>query len=151
MDVNMEERLGKKIRKNRSVIPFEGMTREQKRSIEDYLCHIDPDVDAEGSRKEEEQNMILLQEYKFDNSPFEGKKLRAALRFKEIDRITVKQDADGNSYIEYIWKDGELFMWTGSKILIDQMQQDIKPDDLPAPTAIHEYENKYKKKFYKFT
>lgn len=151
MNVNMEERLGKKIRKNRSVIPFTGMVKEQKRSIEDYLCHIDENVDPVGSRKEEEQNMILLEEYKLDNSPFEGKELRAALRFREIDHIEIKRTEDGKMDIEYIWKQEELFMWTGSKILIDQMQRDIKSEDLPAPTAIHEYENKYKKKFYKFT
>ena len=151
MNVNMEERLGKKIRKNRSVIPFMGMVKEQKRSIEDYLCHIDENVDPVGSRKEEEQNMILLEEYKLDNSPFEGKELRAALRFREIDHIEIKRTEDGKTDIEYIWKQEELFMWTGSKILIDQMQRDIKSEDLPAPTAIHEYENKYKKKFYKFT
>lgn len=147
MDVNMEERLGKKIRKNRSTIPFEGMTKEQKRSIEDYLCKIDEQKDADGSRAEEAQKVILLLEYKTEKSPFQGKELRAAMRFREIDSMGI--DADGSPC--YQWKDEELFMWTGSKILIDQMQEDIQPGDLPSPTCIHEYENKYKKKFYKFT
>ena len=152
MNVNMEERLGKKIRKNRSVIPFEGMTREQKKSIEDYLCHIDDAADPEGSRQEEAKKVILLEEYKLDDSPFEGKKLRAALRFKEIDYITTRTNEEtGKQETVYVWKTEEHFMWTGSTVLIDQMQKDFTVEDLPAPTCIHEYENKYKKKFYKFT
>lgn len=136
MNVNMEERLGSKIRKNRSVVPFDGMTREQKRSIEDFLCHNDDREDPASAAAEEEQKMILLEEYKIAASPFPGKAARAALRFRP--RV-------GNE-----WGD-EHYMWTGSNILIDQMQKDFSPQDLPAPTCIHEYENKYKKKFYKFT
>ena len=151
MNVNMEERLGKKIRKNRSTVPFEGLTKDRKRSIEDYLCHIDDAEDPEGSRKEEAGKLILLLEYKLDKSPFEGKELRAAMRFREIDYVTTGTGEDGKVETVYHWKPDELFMWTGSKILIDQMQSDIHPEDLPAPTAIHEYENKFKKKFYKFT
>lgn len=153
MNVNMEERLGKKIKKNRSTIPFEGMTREQKKSIEDYLCHIDDAADPEGSRQEEAQKVILLEEYKLDtNSPFKGKEIRAALRFKEIDYITTRTNEEtGKPETVYVWKPEEHFMWTGSTILIDQMQKDFTVEDLPAPTCIHEYENKFKKKFYKFT
>ena len=132
----MEERLGSKIRKNRSRVPFEGMTKEQKRSIEDYLCHIDERTDPAGSAAEEAEKMILLQEYKIVPSPFEGKEVRAALRFR------VRRDGE--------WAD-ECFMWTGSRILIEQMQQDFSPSDLPAFTCIHEYDNKFRKKFYKFT
>ena len=136
MNVNMEERLGSKIRKNRSRVPFEGMTKEQKRSIEDYLCHIDERTDPAGSAAEEAEKMILLQEYKIVPSPFEGKEVRAALRFR------VRRNGE--------WAD-ECFMWTGSRILIEQMQQDFSPSDLPALTCIHEYDNKFRKKFYKFT
>jgi len=136
MDVNMEERLGKKIRRNRTTIPFDGMTREQKRSIEDYLCHIDPKTDAAGSAREEEAKMILLVDYIVESSPFPGKESRAALRF----RIR-----DGGKWA------GDYYMWTGSTILIDQMLKDFTKADLPAPTCIHEYINKFGKKFYKFT
>ena len=112
------------------------MTHEQRRSIEDFLCRIDEKRDPEGSRREEAERVILLEEYKVERSPFPGKENRAALRF----RIR-----DGDNWGE------ELYMWTGSNILIDQMQQDFSAADLPAPTCIHEYVNKFGKKFYKFT
>lgn len=150
MNVNMEERLGKKIKAKRTTIPFEGMTREQKRSIEDYLCHIDAKDDPAGCAKEESEKTILLMAYVLMKSPYGGEgadKQRAALRFKEL--AGTGTDKDGN--ITYQWKEQPLYMWTGSKILIDQMTQDFSEEDLPAPTAIHEYENKYRKKFYKFT
>lgn len=138
MNVNMEERLGKKIKAKRTVIPFEGMSREQKRSIEDYICRTEDD---------EKQRMILLIGYTLAKSPFGGDdKQRAALRFRELKSIG--KDASGND--AYQWGD-EHYMWTGSQILIEQMTQDFTPEDLPAPTAIHECENKFKKKFYKFT
>lgn len=138
MNVNMEERLGKKIKAKRTVIPFEGMSREQKKSIEEYVCRTDED---------EKTKMILLTGYTLSKSPFGGEdKQRAALRFKEL--ASRGKDADGND--TYQWGD-EFYMWTGSRILIDQMTQDFTPEDLPAPTAIHECENKFKKKFYKFT
>ena len=132
----MDERLGSKIRKNRSVVPFEGMTKEQKRSIEDFLCHIDERKDPAGAAAEEDKKLILLLEYKIEPSPFPGKETRAALRFCE------RSEGDWGQ---------ECYMWTGSTILIDQMQRDFSPQDLPSPTAIHEYENKFRKKFYKFT
>ncbi len=138
MNVNMEERLGKKIKAKRTTIPFEGMSREQKRSIEDYICRTD---------EEESTKMILLEEYTLTKSPFGGEdKQRAALRFKEL--VGIGKDASGND--AYQWGT-EYYMWTGSQILIEQMTQDFGSEDLPAPTAIHEYENKFKKKFYKFT
>ena len=136
MDVNMEERLGQKIRRNRTKIPFEGMSKEQKRSIEEFLCLIDPKVDPEAAAKEEAEKLILLLEVKIEKSMFAGKEHCAALRFRV---------RDGQE-----WGD-EFYMWTGSDILIDQLQQDIHEGDLPSPTAIHKFENKFKKKFYKFT
>ena len=136
MDVNMEERLGKKIRRNRTKIPFEGMTKEQQRSIKDFLCQINPKTNPEAAAAEEAEKVILLLEVKVERSIFEGKELCAALRFR------VRSGDE--------WGD-EYYMWTGSKILVDQIQTDFTPDDLPAPTCIREIYNNFGKKFYKFT
>ena len=138
MNVNMEERLGAKIKRHKTTIPFEGMTKEQRISIEKILCHSDAD---------EESRMILLLEYDVSKSIYKGRELRAALRFKMVKNII--RHADGTA--DYEWTDEEYFAWTGSQILIEQMQQEFTPDDLPAPTAIHEDINKYNKRYYKFT
>ncbi len=151
MDVNMEERLGSKIRHNRATIPFEGLSKEQRRTIEGYLCYKEEQSDPEGFRKEEDEKIILLKEYKIDNSIYAGREFRMAVRFQEIDHITLERDEEGKMQTVYHWKDEELYMWTGSQILIDQAQRDFSDRDLPAPTCIHEYTNKFKKKFYKFT
>lgn len=138
MDVNMEERLGDKIKRRKTTVPFEGMTREQRRSIEDILCHTD---------EEEKEKMIHLLEYAVGKSIFPGKEHRAALRFRFIKGIVRHSD----DTTEYQWNDEECYAWTGSQVLIEQMQKEFLPEDLPAPTAIHEYTNKYGKKYYKFT
>lgn len=138
MNVNMEERLGDKIKKKRIMIPFEGMTKEQRRSIEDFLCYTDED---------EKDKMILLLEYTVGKSIFPGKEKRAALRFKTSNGII--RHPDGTT--EHQWSEEEFYAWTGSQILIEQMLQEFSPEDLPAPTAIHENTNKYGKKYYKFT
>ena len=138
MNVNMEERLGDKIKRKRVTIPFEGMTKEQRRSIEDILCHTDADEDSK---------MILLLEYTVGKSIYQGKDFRAALRFKMVKDIT--RHANGTA--DYEWTDEEFYAWTGSQILIEQMQQEFSIDDLPAPTAIYVNTNKYGKRYYKFT
>ena len=138
MNVNMEERLGSKIKKHRTKIPFEGMTKEQRCSIESLVCRSDED---------EDEKMILLLEYVVEKSIFPGKERRAALRF----RLTkgVNRKADGTA--EHLWTDEDHYVWTGSEIMIEQMLKDFTPEDLPAPTAIHEFVNKYGKRYYKFT
>lgn len=136
MNVNMDERLGSRIKKGRQKIPFDGMTIDQKRSIENFVCRINPELDPEGAAAEEAQKVILLLEMKIEPSPFEGKQERAALRFR-----VAGEDGWGE----------ECYMWTGSVILINQAKEDFHDGILPAPTCIREYENKYKKKFFKFT
>jgi hypothetical protein len=91
---------------------------------------------AEAAAEEEAEKVILLLEVKVENSIFEGKNLCAALRFR-----VRNGDEWGDKY----------YMWTGSCILVDQIQRDFSPDDLPAPTCIREMFNNFGKKFYKFT
>jgi hypothetical protein len=138
MNVNMEERLGSKIKKHRTKIPFEGMTKEQRCSIESLVCRSD---------EEEDEKMILLLECKVDKSIFPGKDNRGALRFRLTNGIIHKEDGT----VEHLWSDDEHWAWTGSEVMIGQMQSDFTTDDLPAPTAIHEFVNKYGKRYYKFT
>lgn len=51
----------------------------------------------------------------------------------------------------YVWKDGEYYSFSGSKVMIDQATEDFSTADLPTVTVIKEFINKQRKKFYKFT
>jgi hypothetical protein len=138
----MEQRLGAKIKRRRLHVPFEGMEYSQKRAIADIVCQ-------EG--ESEEQKLILLLDYKIDNSVIEqgedgNPRLRIALRYRTIDSIEQRGDEP-----IYHWSEQEYFTYSGSRIMIDQATSDFSREDLPSVTVIRECQNKFKKKFYKFT
>lgn len=142
LDIDMEKRLGKVINNRRKKAPFEGMAVEQKKSIEEIVCK---ESDSESSK------LILLVDYKIDDSVIEknedgSPKQRIVIRYKVIDRIE-NQDAEEPVYV---WGK-EYYSFSGSKIMIDQAEQDFSKEDLPVVTAIREFINKQRKKFYKFT
>lgn len=62
-------------------------------------------------------------------------------------RFEKEHDADGNPSL----LDAEYYCFTGSKILIDQAEQDFSKDDLPAPTVIQQFASKTGQTFFKFT
>ena len=140
----MEKRLGNVVRQRRHTIPFQGMRYEQKKSIEEIICR---DNDDENSK------FILLIDYKVDDSVFdkndedEPTKKRIAIRYRMIDSI---ENPDSEDPI-YHWKSEEYYSYSGSAIMIDQLENDLSRDDFPLATVIREQVNKYKKKFYKFT
>lgn len=144
LDINMEKRLGNVVRQRRHTIPFQGMRYEQKKSIEEIICR---DNDDENSK------FILLIDYKVDDSVFdkndedEPTKKRIAIRYRMIDSI---ENPDSEDPI-YHWKSEEYYSYSGSAIMIDQLENDLSRDDFPLATVIREQVNKYKKKFYKFT
>lgn len=148
------ERFGKLVKARRARVPFEGMEKSQQQSIEDIICH-------EG----QDENKFLIQviDYKVDDSVIEKEtvqveetaedgsthmvtkevpKKRLSLRYRIIDHI------EGTTEI---WQPTDHFLYTGSKILIDQALNDFCRDELPFSTVVQELQNRYKKKFYKFT
>lgn len=139
--LNMEKRLGKLIKNRKRKAPFEGMEFEQKQSIEDIICHVGED---------ENQKLILLMDYIVDDSVIEKNddgtpKQRIALRYKCLNHIYGPEDNP-----TYEWGE-EHYAFSGSKIMIEQAEQDFNREDLPSVTVIQEYVNKQRKKFYKFT
>lgn len=130
------ERLGRVIKNKRAKAPFEGMTVEQKESIESLVCH-------DGTS--EAEKLILLTDYKIDESVLERKegeepRLRIALRYRH---------AKAGSADE--WEDAEHYAYSGSQIMIDQARRDFSPGDLPAATVIREESARKGGRYYKFT
>ena len=148
------ERFGKLVKARRARVPFEGMEKSQQQSIEDIIC-------SEG----QDENKFLIQviDYKVDDSVIEKEtvqveetaadgsthlvtkevpKKRLTLRYRIIDHI------EG---ITEVWQTTDHYLYTGSKILIDQALNDFCRDELPFSTVVKELHNKFKKKFYKFT
>jgi hypothetical protein len=142
--LDMERRLGSVVKNRRKKAPFEGMTAEQKVSIEELICY---EREADETRK-----LIQLVDYKVDNSVIEKHddgtpKRRIAIRFRKIDRV---ENPESETPV-YHWHPQEYYAFSGSKVMIDQAEEDICKDDLPLATVIKEFSNKQKKKFYKFT
>jgi hypothetical protein len=141
--LNMEKRLGKVINNRKKKAPFEGMLIEQKTSIEDIICH---------AGDNENEKLILLSDYIIDDSIIEKHddgtpKQRIALRYKKIKRV---ENPDADEPV-YHWDDKEHYVFSGSKIMIEQAQGDFSKSDLPVVTVVKEFTNDKKKKFYKFT
>lgn len=130
------------IKNRKKKAPFEGMTADQKRSIELIIC----------TDEKEEEKMIQLIDYVIEDSVIEKNedgtpKRRIAIRYRELDHID-NPDADEP---DYVWREQEYYSFSGSKVMIEQAEQDFSREDLPIATVIKEFTNKYKKKFYKFT
>lgn len=142
--LNME-RLGKKIKKNRHRIPFDGMSYEQRESVESLVCHTGED---------ENKYWIQLLDFKIEDSVIEKKsdgtpELCLAFRYRHAASVTVSEDSEASPAI--VWEEEDHFTYSGSKVMIDQAQNDFSVEDLPSPTVIKEFFNKLHKRFYKFT
>lgn len=141
--LNMEKRLGTVVKNRKKKSPFEGMTVEQKKSIDEIVCF-----------KEEEENnyLILLKDFRIEDSVIEKNddgtpQQRIAIRYQMIDSVT-GADTDSPTYK---WKEGDWYSFSGSKVMIDQAENDFSREDLPLVTVIREFTNKNRKRFYKFT
>ena len=66
---------------------------------------------------------------------------------KETYKFEKEKDQNGQSSI----LDAEFYSFTGSKILIDQAENDFTKEDLPAPTVIQQFQGKKGQSFFKFT
>lgn len=86
-----------------------------------------------------------------------------AIRYKKIIKTYTIEGEDGKIHERYefeknVDKDGnqtmfdaEYYSYTGSKILIDQAENDFSREDLPAPTVIQQFAGKKGQTFFKFT
>jgi hypothetical protein len=143
--LKMEKRLGKVVKKRKKKVPFEGMVPEQKKSIEDIVC-TDRDI--------EDAKIIRLLDYKIEdsiiNSDEDGSpKQRIAIRYNVATHV--EYPAGGEGEPSYTWSKDEFYSFSGSKVMIDQAENDFSKEDLPVATVVKEFVNKQRKKFYKFT
>lgn len=143
--LNMEKRLGKVIRKRKRKAPFPGMRPDQKKSVEDIVC---TDFDIEDAK------IIRLLDYNIQDSIIgendDGTpKKRIAIRYNLCAHVEHPGDEDEDPV--YTWTEEEFYSFSGSKVMIDQAENDFSKDDLPIATVIREFKNQMKKKFYKFT
>lgn len=178
--IGMEKTLGKIIKNHRVKAPFDGMEARQKVKfssicktiaeqyrggvewnkkifLEDFLItdsKIDKSkvkvnvTDANGDMKQIEKEVP-------------GKVL--AIRFKKIIETVTEILQDGTEKETYKFEkekdqngqssilDAEFYSFTGSKILIDQAENDFSKEDLPAPTVIQQFQGKTGQSFFKFT
>lgn len=141
--LNMEKRLGTVIKNRKKKAPFEGMDAGQKKPIDEIVCFNDAD---------ESKCLILLKDFKVEDSVIEKNedgtpKQRIAIRYQMVDSV-IGADTDNP---EYKWKIEEFYSFSGSKVMIDQAENDFSREDLPLVTVIKEFVNKNRKRFYKFT
>ena len=141
--LNMEKRLGTVVKNRKKKSPFEGMTVEQKKSIDEIVCF---------KEEEESKFLILLKDFRIEDSVIEKNEdgtpqQRIAIRYQMIDCVT-GADTDTPTYV---WKEGDWYSFSGSKVMIDQAGNDFSHEDLPLVTVIREFTNKNRKRFYKFT
>lgn len=144
-NLKMEKRLGKVVKKRKRKAPFEGMTTEQKKSIEDIIC-TDRDI--------EDAKIIRLLDYKIEDSIINDNddgspKQRIAIRYNVAVHVEYPEGGEGEP--SYTWSTEEFYSFSGSKVMIDQAVNDFSKEDLPVATVIKEFVNKQRKKFYKFT
>ena len=125
------KRLGSVISKKKS--PWPDMTTDRKVKFDEILYDTRLPEEQRGS---EEDKLIVLTDYKIEDSKIE-------------------KDSDGAPkkclVIRYRWKGEEHYSFTGSAVLIDQALTDFSHDDLPVDTVIKVLTNKFGKKFFRFT
>lgn len=126
-----KKRLGQKIRDKKS--PWTDLGADRKKKFEDILY--DTRLPEE-ERGDENDKLIELLDYKIEDSKIE----------KETDGTPKKC-----LVIRYKWQGEEWYSFTGSGVLIDQALTEFGKEDLPCDAVVKILENKFKKKFYRFT
>lgn len=147
---NMEtrkERLGAKINKRKSQCPFDGVTHAQQRRFEHLL--FDPETGGD-----ENNRMMELTDFAVIDSTkefYDDGKPKPCLAIRYVWQGETVEYTDDKGKTVLIEKDKEYYSYTGSRVLIEQVQTEFSKEDLPAPTVIQIAVNKRNKKFYKFT
>lgn len=131
LGMETRKRLGQKIKDKRS--PWTDLAADRKKKFEEILYDTRLPEEEIG---DENEKLIELLDYKIEDSKIE----------KESDGTPKKC-----LVIRYRWKGEEWYSFTGSGVLIDQALTEFSKEDLPADTVVKVLENKFKKKFYRFT
>ncbi len=175
LDINMEKRLGTVIKNRKVNIPFKGMRFDQKKMFSEIVCKAGfpednfkillVDYVIEDSKVEKED--VIVEVPDGNGGTRSEKRTRAkkclVIRYKRILNTHIQPTLDGNEEVKYEFekerdKDGKLtgrdaewYSYTGSTVMLEQVDNDFTKEDLPCTTVITEFANKMNKKFYKFT
>ena len=146
--LKMEKRLGEVIRKRRMRHPFEDLSDDHKKKIGEIIY--DTTI-VESRRGKEDEFLILLEDFKIELSALEKEKDGSprrciALRYKLIDHIEINGDKK-----EYIWQEKEWYSFSGSRIMIEQAEDNFSKEDLPIATVITLFQTNKGANFTKFT
>lgn len=174
LDINMEKRLGTVIKNRKVNIPFKGMRFDQKKMFSEIVCKAGFPEDnfkillidyvIEDSKVEKED--VIVEVPDGNGGTRSEKRTRAkkclVIRYKRIINTHIQPTLDGEE-VKYEFekerdKDGKLtgrdaewYSYTGSTVMLEQVDNDFTKEDLPCATVITEFTNKMNKKFYKFT
>lgn len=179
--IGMEKSLGKIIKKRRVKPPFAGMSPDQKVPFSSLVVKLSDtsgggvdyskfkilllDYTVTDSKIDHDVVTVLEQDSTGRQAEIR-KEIPAkvlAIRFKRIIKTFTHTGANGEEEEHYIFLkkkdadgrpsdiDAEFYAFTGSRIMIDQAQNDFGPEDLPAPTVIQQVKGKDGKSYTKFT
>ncbi len=158
------KKYGQLVKTRKGVIPFEGMSMQQKKHPEDILCR---------NIEEYDSHIILIEDYKVDKSKVDfaikqveevdeqgnknmvSKKVpkdRLAIKFRYIDYVEKKDELDENGDAIEVphWKPEHWWLFTGSEIMVDQAKKEWPLLGKDFYVVAAELTNKFGKKFYKF-
>ena len=175
LDINMEKRLGTVIKNRKVNIPFKGMRFDQKKMFSDIVCKAGfpednfkillVDYVIEDSKVEKED--VIVEVPDGNGGTRSEKRTRAkkclVIRYKRIINTYIQTTLEGEEEVQYEYekerdkdgnltgRDAEYYSYTGSTVMLEQVDNDFTKEDLPCATVITEFANKMNKKFYKFT
>ena len=175
LDINMEKRLGTVIKNRKVNIPFKGMRFDQKKMFSDIVCKAGfpednfkillVDYVIEDSKVEKED--VIVEVPDGNGGTQSEKRTRAkkclVIRYKRIINTYIQTTLEGEEDVQYEYekerdkdgnltgRDAEYYSYTGSTVMLEQVDNDFTKEDLPCATVITEFANKLNKKFYKFT
>ncbi len=175
LNINMEKRLGTVIKNRKVNIPFKGMRFDQKKMFSDIVCKAGfpednfkillMDYVIEDSKVEKED--VIVEVPDGNGGTRSEKRTRAkkclVIRYKRIINTHIQTTLEGDEEVQYEYekerdkdgnltgRDAEYYSYTGSTVMLEQVDNDFTKEDLPCATVITEFANKLNKKFYKFT
>lgn len=175
--LGMEKTLGQIIKHHRVKSPFDDMTSDQKlkfsqisKLLTDTGGGWDKKIYLEDFKIEESKINKSKEQISIPNSTGQIQSIYKTIpgkvmviRFKKIVETRQVVGDDGIPHEAYVFEkqkdvngnplllDAEYYSYTGSKILIDQAENDFSKADLPSPTVIKQFISKTGQTFFKFT
>lgn len=172
--LGMEKTLGKIIRNRRVKPPFKGMNPNQKVPFSSLVVKDEADIKTKiylldytvTDSKIDKETVTVYEQDSSGQAKNITKQVPSkvlAIRFKKIIKTFTKTGPDGEEQNTYLFKkqadeegnpseiDAEYYAFTGSRIMIDQAENDFGPEDLPVATVIMQVRGKDGKSYTKFT